>query len=816
MAVVVLLGALALGGGASAQERAPVNIWTVTTADDPGPDVCGEVCSLRAAINAANESANESGGGGEIRFAIVGAATIAPTVQLPPLRGAEITLDGRTQPGWSAAAPPLVYLDGRRAGDAAGIVIYGPNAAVRGLAIGGFQRYGIGVIGAGARGATVQDNWLGMTPDGRGAAANRLSGVAVLAGASDARVAGNRIAGNSTGNSTDNSAGSSTGGRTGHGVVVGGAGVRGAQVTENVIGLNADGQPLANDDGVLVVDGAQAAVRGNVICASRVAGVEFRDTRAGGAVDGNRIGVAGDGRAAANDVGVFLGGGVADVSVGARGRNIIAANRVGIAVEQGARAVLLQDNWVGLVPTPDSDALADALPAPNAERGISIIAGASQVRVVANQVLAGERGIVIASQGTAQVSLHRNTIGGAVGATNPTVAGIEAREASDVRIGGDRGLGNAVQGAASAILLADIAEVDVSYNRIGAEFAEPGFASDSETGVGIALTEGARSARIGENRIGGVNGAAVELSGAGTRDNLITRNVFGHIGGDIGGEIGGAAITIGAAVSAPAPPTLQSYSVERRSPNRLRSTIRGQGEPGTAVEVYELGADRIGYVARAEVDEDGTFEATSLLAPQGEIRAVAISRRGTGQTSQFSASMSTPDRQEIRDADKLQWIAIEGVERSVGEALAALEPSLEAAWRWDAGAGRWLAWSPRVPAALNTLPSVRGGDVLALRLLEGAPREYFSTESAGGPPASALLRAGQNLVSWNGPWVDAIAALERLDAAQPGLLSVVEQWDGERWRVIWPRLGGAWDPGKWGAPALRVRATSDALWVQGG
>ena len=801
---MLALCALALGDGASAQERAPANIWTVTTADDPGPDVCGEVCSLRAAINAANEAANESGGGGEIRFAIVGATTITPTAQLPPLRGADITLDGRTQPGWSAAAPPPVYLDGRRAGDAAGIVIYGPNAAVRGLAIGGFQRYGIGIIGAGARGAVVQDNWLGMTPDGRGAAPNRLSGVAVLAGASDARVTGNRIAGNSTGNN----AGNSTEGRTGHGVVVGGAGVRGAQVTENIIGLNADGLPLPNDDGVLVVDGAQAVVRGNAICASRVAGVEFRDTRAGGAVDGNRIGVAGDGRAAANDVGVFLGAGVAEVSVGVRGRNIIAANRVGIAVEQGARAVLLQDNWIGLVPAPDSDALADALPMPNAERGISIIAGASQVRVVANQVLAGARGIVIAGQGTAQVSLHRNTIGGAIGAARPTVAGIEAREASDVRIGGDRGLGNAVQGAASAILLTDIAEVDVSYNRIGPEFAELGFASDSETGVGIALTDGARSARIGENRIGGVAGAAVELSGAGTRDNLITRNVFGNIGGE--------AIAIGAAVSAPAPPTLQSYAVERRSPNRLRSTIRGRGEPGTAVEVYELGADRIGYVARAEVGEDGTFEATSLLAPQGEIRAVAISRRGTGQTSQFSASMSTPDRQEIRDTDRLQWIAIEGTERPVGEALAALEPSLEAAWRWDAGAGRWLAWSPRVPAALNTLPSVRGGDVLALRLLEGAPREYFSTESAGGPPASALLRAGQNLVSWSGPWVEAIAALEQLDAEQPGLLSVVEQWDGERWRVIWPRLSGAWDPGKWGAPALRVRVTSDALWVQGG
>ncbi len=806
---MLVIGALALwGGGASSQERMPANVWVVTTADDPGPDACGEVCSLRAAINAANESA----GGGEIRFAIVGAAVIAPSAPLPALRGAAITLDARTQPGWSAAAPPPVYLDGRGAGDAAGIVIYGANAAVRGLAIGGFQRYGIGVIGAGARNAALEANWLGMTADGRGAAANRLSGIAVLGGAQDARITGNRIAGNHVGNST--------GGRTGHGVVIGGAGVRGVEVAENIIGLDAGGLPLANDDGVLVVDGAQAVVRGNVICASVVAGVEFRDTRAGGAIDGNRIGVTGDGRAVGNDVGVFLGGGVADVSVGAREGNIIAANRVGVAVEQGARAVLLRDNWIGLFPAPDSDApanaLVDALPAPNGERGISIIAGASQVRVVANLVLAGERGIVIAGERTSQVSLQRNMIGAAVGAAvgaaGPAAAGIEAREASDVRIGGDRGLGNAVQGAASAILLAGIAEVEVSYNRIGADFAALAFDSVAETGAGIALVEGARAARISENRIGGVAEAAVELRGAETRDNLITRNVFG--------DVGGAAIAIGAAVSAPAPPTLLSYAVERRSPTQLRSTIRGRGEPGTAVEVYLLGSEAIGYLARGQVGDDGMFEAASLLLPQGEIRAVAIGRRGTGQTSEFSASMSTPDRQTLdrltSAAGGLQWIAIEGAERPVDEALASLGVSLESAWRWELGARRWLAWSPHAPAALSTLRTVRGGDVLAIRLAAGAPGEYISGESAGGGPAAVALRAGQNLVSWSGPWVAAVAALERLDAAQPGLLSVVEQWDGRRWQVIWPRLSTAWDPGRWGAPALRVRATRDALWVQGG
>ena len=627
-------------------QDSPAHVWTVTTAEDPGPEDCAQICSLRAAINAANES----DGGDLIRFALPGPATIAPSIQLPALRGAEITLDATTQAGWSAERPPPIYLDGSRAGDAAGILIAGPNATVRGLGVGGFQRYGIGVIGAAARGAVVESNWLGMSADGRAAAPNRLSGVAVLGGAAEARIGGecagcgNRIAGNSVPE------------RSGHGVVIGGGGVVGARVVGNTIGLNADGRPLANDDGVLVVDSAQAELRGNVICASRVAGVEFRETRAASAVDGNRIGVTADAAPAGNDVGLFFGPGAARVAVGASERNVIAANRVGVAVEQGAREVLLQDNWIGLVPAPDTSVrlgdLADARPAPNLEEGVSIIAGASEVRVVGNQVLAGERGIVIGGADTSRISLQRNTVAsGGAGAV-----GIEAREAADVRIGGDRGLGNAIRGVGAALLLAELEDAAVSHNRIGARFVETAFASAETTGVGIELGEGARRATIRENRIGGVAGAAVLVGGANARDNLITRNIFI--------ANGGLDIDLAEQVDAPAVPTLLSYAVEAIPNNQLRSTIRGRGEPGTRVEIYAVGIDRVGALARAQVQGDGAFEAVTLVLAEGEIRAVGIGRGGA--TSEFSAPFSAPARQTIparAGESELHWAAVEGAAR---------------------------------------------------------------------------------------------------------------------------------------------------------
>ena len=108
---------------------------------------------------------------------------------------------------------------------------------------------------------------------------------------------------------------------------------------------------LPNDDGILIVDSAQATIRGNTIGNSKVAGIELRDTRVPVDIDGNWIGVRRDGEVASNDVGVFLGPGSAVVRVGAGAPNVIAGNRVGIAIEQGAREAEIWRNWLGLVPS---------------------------------------------------------------------------------------------------------------------------------------------------------------------------------------------------------------------------------------------------------------------------------------------------------------------------------------------------------------------------------------------------------------------------------------------------------------------------------
>ena len=115
----------------------------------------------------------------------------------------------------------------------------------------------------------------------------------------------------------------------------------------------------------------------------------------------NRIGIRRNGAVAENNVGVFLGPGSAQARIGSSSkRNVIAGNRVGIAVEQGAREALIENNWIGLVPRdplsrPLEDDLPDAQVRPNQERGISVIAGAAKIQLRNNYVAAGDFGIVV-------------------------------------------------------------------------------------------------------------------------------------------------------------------------------------------------------------------------------------------------------------------------------------------------------------------------------------------------------------------------------------------------------------------------------------
>ncbi|MCY3567192.1 MAG: right-handed parallel beta-helix repeat-containing protein, partial [Chloroflexi bacterium] len=300
------------------------NEWLVTSDGDNGPG------TLRWAI----EGANASSGGDAIRFA--SGMTIRPISPLPPLDDSGIAILGSDgEP--SSDLQPSVWIDGARAGDAAGLELRAASGRVSGLGIVGFERYGIGVIGSDASDAWIEGNWIGLRANNT-TGPNRLSGVAVLAGARGARIEDNRIGGNSVSR------------RTGHGIVVGGGGSVDAQIIGNLIGIAADGRAAPNDDGILIVDSAQATIRDNTIGHSEVAGIEVRETRHSVSIDGNRIGLRRDGRPAANYVGVFLGPGSSETRVGTIEPNFVSGNRVGIAVEQGAREAEIRSNWIGLAP----------------------------------------------------------------------------------------------------------------------------------------------------------------------------------------------------------------------------------------------------------------------------------------------------------------------------------------------------------------------------------------------------------------------------------------------------------------------------------
>ena len=751
--------------------------------------------------------------------------------ELDPLADEGIEIDATTQPGWSASAPPRVYLDGSGAGDAAGITVYRGGAVVRGLGIGGFERQGIGVFHSAASGAVIEGNWIGMTADGRAAAPNRLAGIAVLGGAADVRIGGvcpgcgNRLAGNSSP------------GRAGHGVVVGGQGSVNAFVAGNVIGLGAGGAALANDDGVLVVDGAQAVVRGNVIAASRVAGVEVRGTSAPATqIDGNWIGVAPGGATAANDVGIFVGENAADVQIGLGGANVVAGNRVGIAVEQLARDVRLEGNWIGLVPSgfapparaPGADSLAAAEPLPNRERGVSVVAGANTVYVRANYVLAGDYGIVVRDAATSRVSLMRNQIAGARGAG--ARAAIDSSRASDVMIGGESGLGNILAGAEAAVRItqtrgdacrAEASRPDcgtkVGGNQIGfAAWLELAFrsAASSRVGRGIVLEGGVTGVDVKENRITRVAGAGIAVLGDDSSGNLLEDNIFAANGGpdiDLGGD-GPTANDAGDADRGPNglinAPRILEYELVEADPTfgYFSINLAGDAPPDSRVQIYAVGQDMHAPIAHDQADGSGRWSALlqTDAQPEAALRAIAIGPDAS--TSEFSVPYLRPEARPLRPG--FRWIAWLGPEQPAAEALAELGERVISASRWDAEAQAWRMWSPRAPESLATFRLIRRGDVLLINLESSWPLTLERSVPAG--EGSVRLAAGLNYTAWMGGEATAAAAMRTLDARPTGAWAL----DAENGGWVSLREGGGWSDDPLPGNVLAIRMNAPAVWDQ--
>ncbi len=768
--------------------------WVVSSNADAGAG------TLRAAIVAANES----NGGDVIRFQ--SAMTIRPRSPLPALEDDGIAIDG----SFGQASPdvtPGVWIDGANAGDAAGLEILASRGVVRGLGIVGFQRYGVGVIGTAATAARIEGNWVGLRANGQ-SAANRLSGVAVIGGASGAAVRDNRIGGNSDVR------------RTGHGIVVGGGGSVSVEIEGNVIGIGPDGSAAANDDGILIVDSAQATIRGNAIGYSKVAGIELRETRQEVRVEGNRIGVRRDGAAAPNDVGLFLGPDSAGAKIGGGGVNVIAANRVGIAVEQGAREASIESNWIGLVPAPGvsrprASDLPQALVRPNAERGISIIDGAALIRVQNNYVAAGDYGILVADVATTRISLTRNVIAGS--RLGPTTAAIDIRAGTEIVIGGgDEPLGNHVCGAEFGIRLANTEEAKVEYNAVGAGAASRvTFNSDERMQWGIRLDDGTVGARVQRNHVADAGRAAISVVGVDAQDNLLSLNRYSRNGLDI--DLGADGTTEndqrdrdrGPNMLLNAP-TIDEHDVRVISSSIFSSTFSGTATAGSYVEVYELNGARWDRIARSQrADHRGRWTARTLELPDAPIRALAMT--AAGSTSEFS-SLFLPS-QRVRLQAGTNYFAWTGPDMAIELAMSPLLRWVETVWRWDDEEAAWSGWSPVVPADQDgrrgSIEQVRTGDVLRVALSDRPDRAFF-VPAAGQfeRPISIDLVQGFNQIAWLGGKVGALQMISDLDQRHPDLIASVWQWEDQRWELIWPHLRGAWDPGAWEFSILWLRATS--------
>ncbi|MFV1980980.1 MAG: CSLREA domain-containing protein, partial [Rhodothermia bacterium] len=126
--------------------------FVVNSTDDPGDGVCDVAhCTLAEAINAANVTAASD----TVWFEIPGEGpfTIQPIKPLPDIMS-PLIIDGYSQPGTlpasdDAPALLLVEIDGQNAaGDAHGLLIFGDETVIRGLAINRFPRGGIYINGS--------------------------------------------------------------------------------------------------------------------------------------------------------------------------------------------------------------------------------------------------------------------------------------------------------------------------------------------------------------------------------------------------------------------------------------------------------------------------------------------------------------------------------------------------------------------------------------------------------------------------------------------------------------------------------------------
>ena len=201
---LLVVVALALTAGLGAARPALAGAFTVNSTADPGDGICGaSECTLREAISAANAAP----GTDTINFdpAVFSPGTIAPTIPLPPLTNAGITIDGSgssvtldgslLNPGIAfegvfRVLAPAAAFKGFTIRDAPNFgILVSPAGSVTSftvanMTIGAEQQYGVSVFSDGdIRNVTVSGSTISGT-GGVSLSGSRNSGISIMSNAS--------------------------------------------------------------------------------------------------------------------------------------------------------------------------------------------------------------------------------------------------------------------------------------------------------------------------------------------------------------------------------------------------------------------------------------------------------------------------------------------------------------------------------------------------------------------------------------------------------------------------------------------------------
>ena len=707
IAVLTLLGGPGADAFASTFFVASGRTFYVTNNQDSGPG------SLRQAILDADAAAANGAPSTITVAAGVASLTIDPQSPLPGITGI-VLLDGRglitvnntsagtranglaLQPGsggseitgvtiigakWAAILldSPGVLIQGNTIGDTTaagqenryGIFMVAGNNTIGGAGAGagnvisGNKAEGVLISGADTRGNLVEGNFIGTDSAGGNTIGNGDAGVLINAGAVN-----NTIGGAGAG------AGNVISGNKAEGVLISGADTRGNLVEGNFIGTDsAGGNTIGNGDaGVLINAGAvnntiggTGAGAGNVISGNKAEGVLISgaDTR-GNLVEGNFIGTdsAGGNTIGNGDAGVLINAGAVNNTIGGTGAgagNVISGNKAAGVSITGADTAgnAVQGNHIGTNPT-GTGALSN-------QNGVVIQAGAvnntiggavantiGRTAAGARNVISGNRsaGVAITGAGTRGNVVEGNFIGtnptgtGALsnqngvviqaGAVNNTIGGAVANT-----IGGTAaGARNVISGNRSAAVTITGAGARgnvVEGNFIGTQAGGKGPLGNGS--AGILINRGAKSNTVGGTVPGAGNAIAYNVQ-AGVRVGGLATAGASILGNSIfaNGSAGrGPGIQLtGGANDSELPPTIKSLTTGAAG----SMTISGTGKRGSRVEVFEDAtcADPEGrqFVAAVVPRADGSWRVSVALLHAGSGVTATETDGSTRDTSRFS------------------------------------------------------------------------------------------------------------------------------------------------------------------------------------